>query len=78
MMIEQYSDSYVLLTNIDALQLSVTMDHTQYSVFVVELQQRSPKVFEKRSLKSILWVRNLYVSIIHDTKPGTCIDHPLH
>ena len=41
MMIEQYSDSYVLLTNIDALQLSVTMDHTQYSVFVAELQQRS-------------------------------------
>ena len=60
MMIEQYSDSYVLLTNIDALQLSVTMDHTQYSVFIVELQQRSSKVLEKHSLWSLLKVGNLY------------------
>ena len=53
-----------------------------------ELQRRSSKVFDKCSLKSFLWVGNLYqssttlglepVSIIHYTRPGTCINCPLH
>ena len=51
-----------------------------------ELQRRSSKVFEKRSLKSLLWVRNLYqssttlglepVSIVHYTRPGSSIKRP--
>ena len=51
-----------------------------------ELQRRSSKVLEKRSIKSLLWVGNLYqssttlglepVSIVHYTRPGSSIKRP--
>ena len=53
---------------------------------MAELQRRSSKVLEKRSLKSLLKVRNLYqasttlglepVSIVHYTRPGSSIKRP--
>ena len=54
--------------------------------YLLELQRRSLKVLEKRSLKSLLKVRNLYqlsttlglepVSIVHYTRPGSSIKRP--
>ena len=54
--------------------------------WIPELQRRSSKVFEKRALKSLLWVRNLYqssttqglepASIVHYTRPGSSIKRP--
>ena len=54
--------------------------------FEAELQRRSSKVLEKRSLKSLLKVGNLYqasttlglepVSIVHYTRPGSSIKRP--
>ena len=51
-----------------------------------ELQRRSSKVLEKRSLTSLLYVWNLYqpsttlglelVSIVHYTRPGSSIKRP--
>ena len=53
-----------------------------------ELQRRFLKILEERSVKSLLQVGNLYqpfttlgqepVSMVHYTRPGTCINHPLH
>ena len=55
-------------------------------IFISELQQRSSNI--QCSLKSLLLVGNLYqttttlsqepVSIIHFTRPGTCINRTLH
>ena len=51
-----------------------------------ELQQRSSKILEERSVKSLLEVGNLYqqsttlgpepVSIVHYTRPGSSIKQP--
>ena len=46
-----------------------------YEVFNPELQQRSSKVCEKRSVKSLLWVRNLY-QFVQNTRPGSSIKRP--
>ena len=67
--------------NLNCNTVAVTTHHS-----ISELQRRSSKVLEKRSLKSLLWVGNLYqlfttlglepVSIITDTRPGSSIKQP--
>ena len=64
--------------------VNIGTDHLAISR--AELQLRSLNVLEKRSLKCLLWVGNLYqssstlglepVSIVHYTRPGSSIKQP--
>ena len=45
--------------------------------FAAELQRRSSKILEERSVKRFVigWDP---LSMVHYTRPGTCINRPLH